>query len=138
MLSIPTMDDGSRVIPGRQQEVVFKNEERFERFMNRSELRALQDDDTGKEVMFFEELKDGGVYTAVLRPSSGVVSMVAGVNRSRVNAAEQEFRQALPVLVAEEEGVSLSDVQLVGGPLLPCVLRDCTASDTAYFLFAYR
>lgn len=82
LLAIPTVDDESRVVQGQQQEMVFESEQMFDKFMDRCELQALQDDDTGQKVMFFKELKDGGVYTAVLRPSSGAVSTVFGANRS--------------------------------------------------------
>jgi len=112
-IHFPIVDEDDLKIKGyKPQEVVFNDEEKFERYMARKELQGLKDAD-GRSVSFFGELVDGGEYTALLRPSSGIIQTLHGSNRSRINAAEQEFGHALRRLVAEEEKVNLDDVLLV-------------------------
>ena len=85
--------------------------------MDLQELSSLQDEGTGVEAYFFEQLVDGSTYVARLRPSTGVsnrVKVLENTNRSRINAAvEDEFRRGLVKVVAEEEGVRPEDVELV-------------------------
>ena len=118
-VAVPDLKDGI-VVPGEQLEVLFKNEQNWESFLQKCELAGVVDKETGtRRVYAFEELEDGMLYTGLLRPSSGTVRAIntlQGADRSRINAAEQEFGQALLPLVAHEEGVSLADVELVGGP----------------------
>jgi hypothetical protein len=115
-IAVPTWDinKGAAVL-GPEQEWLFKNEQKWEKFLDRKELSGVMEvvPATGQEVVEFDQLVDGGVYTGVPRPSAGALGTLQGADRSRINAAEQEFGQALRQLVAVEEGVDVANVELV-------------------------
>ncbi len=111
---LPRLDKDGQEVLGRPFQTEFKDSTEFMAWLNIRELQGLEDRD-GTPVDKFHQLKAGCRYTGVLRPSSGVLRSLRGAERSRINAAEQEFGEGLIPLVAEEEGVSIAQVTLVSG-----------------------
>ena len=70
-VAVPELGEDGNVVPGELQETLFKNEQKWERFMQTCELARVVDKETGKQVYQFEDLEDGRLYTGVLRPSCG-------------------------------------------------------------------